>query len=148
MKVVFLQSIKGVAQTGDIKSVADGYARNFLFPKGIAVTATAETEKLAETLRNKKEADLATRKERGLEMVKKLEGLVLEIKEDANEQGHLYGSVTAKAIAQTLEHERGLNITADLINLEDHIKTVGTHEVEIEFHPEVKTKIKVMVSSA
>lgn len=147
MRVIFLQSIKGVAQTGDIKNVADGYARNMLFPKKIAKPADANAEKLAETLRNKRAVEYADQKERGLELVKQLESAILEIKEDANDQGHLYGSINEKSIAQALK-EKSLDISPDQINLARHIKTTGEHEVEIELHPEVKTKIKIIVTSA
>ena len=145
MKVIFLKNIKGVAQIGDIKNVADGYARNFLLPRKIAQLATAESNKLAETLRNTRELDFAHRKERGLELVKKLEGMTLEIKEDANDQGHLYGSISAKTIAQKLL-ENKINIPQEVINLKQHLKNVGQYEVELEFHPEVKTIIRVLVS--
>lgn len=146
MKVIFLQSIKGVAQTGDIKNVADGYARNMLFPKKIAKPADANAEKLAETLRNQRAMENANQKERGLELVKQLEGATLEIKEDANDQGHLYGSINEKSIAHALK-EKNLDISPDQINLAQHIKSVGEHEVEIELHPEVKTKLKIIVTS-
>ena len=146
MKVAFLQNIKGAGQIGDIKNVADGYARNFLLPKKLAVAATIQTEKLAETLKRKREYDDAARKERGLELVQKLANLSLEIKEDANDQGHLYGSVTAKTIAQAIR-AKGFDVTPELVNLANHIKTVGEHEVEIELHPEIKIKIKLVVSA-
>lgn len=146
MKVIFLQNIKGVARIGDIKEVAEGYARNFLLPKGFAKLALAGVEKLAETLKNKMVAESTLGKERGLELVQKLADLSLEIKEDTNDQGHLYGSVTAKMIVKELR-KKNFEIPEDFINLDKHIKTVGEYEVEIEFHPEVKTKIKVLVSS-
>lgn len=146
MRVIFLQSIKGVAQAGDIKNVADGYARNMLFPKKIAKSADVNAEKLAETLRNRRAVEYTNQKERGLELVKQLEGATLEIKEDANDQGHLYGSINEKSIVYALK-EKNFEISPDQINLARHIKTTGEHEVEIEFHPEVKTKIKIIVTS-
>ncbi len=145
MKVIFLQNIKGVAQIGNIKNVSDGYARNFLIPKNLAKPATAEAEKQAEILKKKGESDNLTSKESVVELAKTLEGLVLEITEDANEEGHLYGSVNAKKIAEELAKNK-IKIKEDLINLLEPIKMVGEHEVEIELHPEVKTKIKIRVS--
>ena len=147
MRVIFLDNIKGVAQIGDIKNVADGYARNFLLPKKLAIAATIQTEKQAETLKHKRELNEAARKERGLAMVQKLDGLTVEIKEDANDQGHLYGSVTAKTIAQAIR-AKGFDVAPELVNLVNHIKTVGEHEVEIELHPEIKTKIKLVISAS
>ena len=96
MRVIFLQNIKGVAQIGDIKNVSDGYARNFLIPKNLAKPATAEAEKQAEILKKKRESENLTNKESAVELAKTLEGFVLEVTEDANEEGHLYGSVNAK----------------------------------------------------
>ena len=145
MKVIFLQNIKGVAQIGNIKNVSDGYARNFLIPKNLAKPATAEAEKQAEILKKKGESDNLTSKESVVELAKTLEGLVLEITEDANEEGHLYGSVNAKKIAEELAKNK-IKIKEDLMNLLEPIKMVGEHEVEIELHPEVKTKIKIRVS--
>lgn len=154
MRVIFLQNIKGVAQIGDIKNVADGYARNFLFVKNLARSATADAEKQAEILKSKREKQHETSKEVALELAKKLEGLAMnssngvtvELKEDANEEGHLYGSVNEKKIIAALK-ERGIALKEESINLSQHIKTTGEHEVELDLHPEVKTKIKVLVST-
>ena len=146
MRVIFLKNIKGVAQIGDIKNVSDGYARNLLFPQKIAKPAGNEAEKLAETLRNKRLADLHLAKEQGIALAKKMEGLTVEIKGDANEQGHLYGSITEKHIAKALK-EKNFGISPEQINLPQHIKVAGEHEVEIELNPEVKAKIKVIVTS-
>ena len=146
MKVIFLQGIKGVAQAGDIKQVADGYARNALFPKKLAKPAGPEAEKLVETLRQQHAAELTANKERGMELAKKLAGMTLELHGDANDQGQLYGSINEKMIAQGLK-AKNFGIAQDQINLAEHIKTTGEHEVEIELHPEVKTKIKIIVTS-
>ncbi len=147
MRVIFLQNIKGIARMGDIKNVSDGYAHNFLFPKNLAKPATVETEKQAEALKKKRDSEDLTRKENALELAKTLEGLVLELTEDANEEGHLYGSVNAKIIAGELVKNK-IKIKEDSINLPEPIKTTGEHEVELELHPEVKVKIKIMVSAA
>src|SRR3989344_576763 len=147
MRVIFLQNIKGIAQIGDIKNVADGYARNFLFVKNLAKPATADAEKQAEALKSKREKQYETSKDDALELAKKLGGggLAVEIKEDANDEGHLYGSINEKKIAHALK-EQGIPLKEENINLPQHLKTVGEHEVEIELHPEVKTKIKVLIS--
>ncbi len=146
MKVIFLQNIKGVAKTGDVKDVLDGYARNFLLARKLAKPATPETVKQAETLKKKDAEAYVTSKEGALELTKRFEGLVLEMKEDANEEGHLYGSVNQKKIAHALK-EKGIKIREEQINLPEHRKTTGEHEVELELHPEVKVKIKVLVAT-
>jgi large subunit ribosomal protein L9 len=142
MRVVFLQNLKGVAKIGDIKNVNDGYARNFLLPKNVAKPATDGTVKQAENLKQKAGQAYVANKKEAEDLVQKFDGFVLEMKEDANDEGHLYGSVNEKKIAQAMKKER-LNISEDQINLPEHIKTIGEHEVEIELHPEVKTKLKI-----
>jgi len=92
------------------------------------------------------EFDVKT-KEKGIELAKKMENAVIEINGDANEQGHLYGSIDAKRIANEINNRYHLGISEDNINLPQHLKATGKHEVEIEFHPEVKTKMKVIVTS-
>ena len=144
MKVIFLQNIKGVAQIGDIKNVADGYARNFLLPKKMAQAADASSMKMAETLKAKREKQYETDKEGALELLKKLEGMTLEFHEGANDEGHLYGSVNEKKVVHALK-KQGISIKEENVNLPQHLKTSGGHEVEIDLHPEVKTKIKVII---
>lgn len=143
MKVIFLTNIKGVAQIGDIKEVADGYARNFLLPGKLAQPATAKAVKLAETLKIKRETELAKQKERGLALAEKLANLKLEIKKEANEQGHFYGSVSAKDVVWALTQQGVNEILPEQINLPVNLKKIGEYEIEIEFHPEVKSKLKV-----
>jgi len=146
MKIIFLQNIKGVARIGDVKNVADGYARNFLFPKKMAQPATPENLKNIESLAKKREEDYANKRERGLKLTEKMAGLELHVRQDANDQGHLYGSVDEKIIVKELK-KRGIEISPEEINLPSHMKEVGEHEVEIEFHHEVKAKFKVIVTS-
>ncbi len=145
MRVIFLQNIKGVAQIGDIKNVADGYARNFLFVKKMAVPATTNATKIVTELKLKREKQSETNKEQALDLIKKMSDITLELAEDANEEGHLYGSINEKKIIHALK-DRGVIIKEDQINMPQHLKTIGEHEVEIELHPEVKTKIKVLIT--
>ena len=99
MKVVFLQNIKGIAQIGDIKDVSDGHARNFLFPKKMAKPAVSNAIKEAGVLIKKREQGETLRKEMAQKLAQELQNVAFEIKEDANEEGHLYGSVNEKTIA-------------------------------------------------
>lgn len=146
MKVVFLQNIKGIAQIGDIKDVSDGHARNFLFPRKMAKPASGDTIKEAEVLIKKREQGETLRKDAAQKLAEELQNIAVEIKEDANEEGHLYGSVNEKVIAVALK-KKGFGIKEEEINLSEHIKKTGEHEVEIELHPEVKFKIKVIVAA-
>ncbi len=91
MKVVFLQNIKGIAQIGDIKDVSDGHARNFLFPRKMAKPAADNAIKEAADLIKKREQGETLRKEAAQKLAEELQNVALEIREDANEEGHLYG---------------------------------------------------------
>jgi large subunit ribosomal protein L9 len=146
MKVVFLKNIKGVAQIGDIKDVSDGHARNLLFPKGMAKPALSDAIKEAGVLIKKREQGETLRKEVAQKLAQELQGTALEIKEDANDEGHLYGSVNEKVIVAALK-EKGYGVKEEEVNLPEHIKKTGEHEVETELHPEVKFKLKVVVAA-
>ena len=130
---------------GDIKTVADGYARNFLLPRKLAKGATTQSLKEAELLKHKREAVDATRKERGERLVLELAGLELEFTEDANDDGHLYGSVHAEQIVEALE-KKGFKLTEDEINLGQPLKTVGEHEVEVEPYKDLKVILKIKIT--
>ncbi len=144
MKVLFLQNIKGVAQIGDIKNVSDGYARNYLLPRKVARSITPDSLVLSEKLKMSRVADDSNRKAHAEEIAKKLDGVVLEIHEDANSEGHLYGSVDEKKIVHEFKNI-GVNINIDDIKLSHHLKTVGEHAVELSVHPDIKTIVKVSV---
>lgn len=144
MRVIFLQNIKNVAQIGDIKNVSDGYARNFLLPNNLAKQATEKSQKEAELLKKKREATAELKKERALDLIGKLENVDLEISAEANEEGHLYGGINTTDISELLRSKK-FDITEDEINLPKPIKTIGEHDIELEFTPEIKTSIKLKV---
>ena len=131
MKVLFLKSIKGVAQVGDIKDMSDGYARNFLIPRKFAKAATATIEKEAEVLKSHRAATDTKNKAAAEELAKRLEGASIEITEEANAEGHLYGSVDQKKIVHALEKSLHIQLTEDQVELPHHIKTVGEHHVKL-----------------
>src|SRR4030043_1271113 len=102
MKVVFLQDVEGMAHIGDVKEVADGYGRNYLLPKKIALLATPGAIRQAETQRKVEVARLARQEAEMTELAKKLEAIGITIKMKAGEEGKLFGSVTTADIAQGL----------------------------------------------
>src|SRR3989344_5414457 len=146
MKVLFTQNIKNVALIGDVKEVSSGYARNFMFPNKFAKPATGGALKEVETLKKRRLAQEAATKKQAEEMVGMFEGLIIEITEDANEAGGLYGSITDERIAKELG-DRKIKVKPEHVNIAEPIKKVGEHEIEIELHPEVKAKIKVVVKA-
>ena len=142
--VIFLQNIRNVAQIGDIKEVADGYARNFLLPRKLAVLATANTIKMAEQLQQKRV--LETQKEEGIikQLMETLSGYILEIERAASEEGTLYDGLDAAEISGQLK-KKGFRIEPEQINLEAALKKVGSREIEIEFSKDKKTTLKVNI---
>lgn len=145
MKVLFLQNVKGVAQIGDIRNVSDGYARNFLLPRNIARKADAGSVKQAETLKLRREAEEIKSKAQAEELAKKLQDITIELHEDANDEGHLYGSVDAKHIAKAIQASHHITLSADQFNLQHHLKSIGEHIVEIDLHKDVKVSLKIEI---
>jgi len=144
MKVILLQDIKKLGKRRDIKSVADGYAKNYLFPNKLAVMATDdELEKLdefQELEEQQAEEDLL----KFQEIAGNLDGLEFEMAAKADETGKLFGSVTAAHIADKLK-ESGFEIEKDWIKLKEPIKELGEHELDVELPHNLEIKIKVVI---
>lgn len=144
MKVILLHDVKGLGKTNEIKEVSDGYVRNFLLPKGLAHLATPSA--LA-NLEKKIQSDvgrLQTGKERLVKLAKKLENQTIVIKEKAQENGKLYGSVNAERIAGVLQAS-GFEIKKDWILLQSPLKELGEFSVEIKFGENLQIKVKVLI---
>ena len=139
MKVVFLQDLPRVAQAGDIKEVANGYARNFLIPKGLAVVAKPGTTNLVAARQDKIDAELA-------ELAEKLEGLEITIKARAGAKDRLYGAITNDDIASELNKVTGLVIDKRKIELAKPIHQLGSYEVAIRLAKDIMPEIKVTVT--
>lgn len=147
MKVLFLQNIKGVAQIGDIKDVSDGYARNFLLPRKMAKPANAVAVKEAEELKKQREALAAKDKEQATTLIAQLNDVVIEITEDASDEGHLYGSIGSGRIADELKKQKGIAVRQEDMIMLHNLKTVGEHDVRIEPFKDISATIKVRISS-
>jgi len=145
MKVIFLQDVSGSGRAGEIKNVKDGFARNMLFPKGLAIEATKSNLDLLE----KKKADVQHKKDLEKEAAQKtagkLEGKTFKIAAKAGESGKLFGSVTAKDVAATLKTS-GHDIDKRKLSIKDDIKSYGTYEVEAKLHASVSAKFFINVS--
>lgn len=145
MKVILLKDDKKIGKKGQLINAKDGYARNFLFPQGIAIEATPENLKRLE--REKKH--LENLEKESLEyanlLAEKIEKATIEIKIKAGENGKLFGSVTSKEIASEYEKQHNLEIDKKKIDLKEPIKTVGTHLVAIKIHSDVTATMKVVV---
>lgn len=148
MKVILTQDVKAQGKKGQIVNVSDGYARNFLFPKGLAVVADA---KAMADIKNKEAAQqhrIEVEREEARELAKKLEPVVIKLKLQAGPDGRLFGSVTSKDIAEELEKLTGIKLDKKKIMLDDPIKSFGTYSVDVKLYTEIHGKINVVVSDA
>lgn len=145
MKVIFLQDVKGTAKKGDVKEVSDGYARNFLLGKGLAVEATAKnmSDLAGKKASEQHKADVA--KQEALDAAAKLKGKKVICKSKAGQGGKLFGSVTAANIAELIEQQLGVKTDKKKVSLDTEIKAFGTYSAEVKFMAGVSEKITVEV---
>ena len=145
MKVILLEDVKNVGKKGQLVNASDGYAKNFLFPKKLAVEATKsnmndlELKKKAEEKRKQQELEEAK------ELAKQLEAKEVLVSVKTGENGKTFGSVTNKEIAEALEKQTGLKIDKKKIVLEEPIKMVGSRTVIVKIHPQVNAEINVKI---
>ena len=147
MKVILLDNIKGVGKKDEIINASDGYARNYLLPKKLAVEANAEN---MAKLNNKKEAANYRKdveKQNAEELAKKLKGIMLKIKVKAGENGKIFGGVTSKEISENLKSQYNFDIDKKKIELKETIKTLGEFNVSIKLFEGVIANLKVEVIS-
>ncbi|WP_421723301.1 50S ribosomal protein L9 [Bauldia sp.] len=145
MDVILLERIARLGQMGDIVRVRDGYARNFLLPQGKALRSTSENRKRFDEQRAQLEARNLERKHEAEAVAEKLNGQSFIVIRQAGETGQLYGSVTARDLAEILD-EGGFTVSRSQINLNQPIKTIGMHTVAIALHAEVESEVTVNVA--
>ncbi len=143
-RVIFLQNIRNVAQIGDVKEVADGYARNFLLPRKLAVLATENALKMAEQLKQKRVLETQKEEAAVIQLMEQLSSYTLEIERAASEEGTLYDGLDAAEISGQLK-KQNFFIEPEQIILEASLKKVGAHEVQIEFGRNKKTPLKIEI---
>ena len=147
MRVLFLKEVAGTAHPGDVKEVAPGYARNFLFPQHLAVVAddrvVDQIRKREEAARRRAEKELTDAREAAARLRK----LTVTIYAKTGEGGRLFGSVTNSDVAQQLKREAGIDIDKRKIEIETPIKSLGPHEVSVELHPEITETLRVVVAA-
>lgn len=145
MKVIFTQDVKGSAKKGELKEVSDGYARNFLIPRGIAMAATADTLNTLKQQEKANKARIAAEKATALEVSKKLTGVQTVIKAKAGNGGKLFGAVTSQEISDALKAQHGIEIEKNKIVQADPIKAYGTYSVKAKLGYEITGEISVLV---
>ncbi len=144
MKVVLKQDVKGLGKKGELVNTSDGYARNFLFPKGLAVEANAQS---MTELRNREQAQkykIETETAAAKKAASEIQGKTLKIKAKAGQNGKLFGSVTSKEIAEKLKEEFKLDVDKRKVVVED-IKQFGTYEFEVKLYQGISAKLFVSV---
>ncbi len=148
MKVIFLQDVKGSGKKGEVKTVADGYARNMLLPKGYAVEATAKNMNLLEgqkaSAQHKIDLEIAAAKEAAA----KVKGKKVRISAKAGSNGKLFGSVTAGNVADALNDQFGVKVDKKKITLSTDIKNFGSYTAVIKFYNGISETIDIDVDEA
>ncbi|CUU08524.1 LSU ribosomal protein L9P [Candidatus Kryptobacter tengchongensis] len=144
MKVILRQDFENLGKFGDIVEVKEGYARNFLIPRKIALPATPGNIKMIETEKKQKAFKLERERLSAQQLAEKLSGIEITIPMRAGENERLFGSVTAQMIVNELE-KLGFEIDRRKILLDEPIKMLGKYEIPIRLHPDVSAKIKVNV---
>ena len=146
MKVILLVDVKGVGKKQEIVNVSDGYARNFLFPRRMAMDATPGA---AQELEKKQAAERARETERRLAAEKKassLRGKVVTVTAKCGSQGRLYGSITGEQVAAALLAQHGVEVDKKKIDLSEPVRTVGETEILVKLYPEISAKMTVRVT--
>ncbi len=145
MKVILLQDIKNVGKKDEIINSSDGYARNYLFPKKLAVEATKDNlnqlKARQETAKRKKEQE----KEEAKQLAEKLKKITLSIQVKAGENGKIFGGVTAKEIAENLKEQQNIEIDKKKIMVKETIKALGNYSVEIKLYEGISANLAVSV---
>lgn len=145
MKVILQQDVKGQGKKGQLVDVSDGYARNFLLPKKLAVIATAENLNTMKQQDKARRAQQAAEKAEAEALAKKLEGLMVKVPAKAGEGGRLFGAVTAKEVSEALAVQHGVNIAKTKLVLDEPIKACGGYQLKAKLGYEVTGTVNVMV---
>ena len=145
MKVILLQDIKGVGKKDEVIQASDGYARNFLLPRKMAVEANAENMAKLKGKKDSQNHKKELEKEEAQKIQKKLEGILLKIKVKAGENGKVFGGVTAKEISENLKAQYQIEVDKKKIDLKETIKTIGTQKVSIKLFEGIIGELRVDV---
>lgn len=147
MKVILKQDIKGVGKKDQIINANDGYARNYLFPKNLAVPADKGNMTNLQSKKSSEEHRKSLEKEEALKISKQIEGIILKLPVKSGENGKVFGSVTSKEIAENLEKQYKIKVDKKKVLLQDSIKELGMFNIEIKLYDGVIAKLKVNVIS-
>lgn len=147
MKVILLDNIKGVGKKDEVINASDGYARNFLFPKKLAVEANNENMNKLKAKKQSEQYKKDVDKENARNIAKKLDDIILIIKVKAGENGKIFGGVTSKEISEELNKQYKINVDKKKIVLSENIKNLGSFDINIKLYEGITGKLKVKVVS-
>lgn len=145
MKVILLEDVKGLGKKGEIVKAKDGYARNFLFPKNLAIEANSVNLKKNEDENNAKKAQKQKELEEAKLLAEKISNTTLTIKAKSAEDGKLFGSITSKDICVALKSNENIDVDKRKILLDQPIRNIGSIEVKIKIQPEIYGELKIKI---
>lgn len=147
MKIVLREDVENLGKKGDLVDVADGYARNYLVPRGLALRATTGIQKQADAMRRNRDAKDRRAREAAEAVASQLSGRTVTITARAGEAGKLFGSITAADIAEAVQGQLGVEIDRRRIGLDEPLKELGSVELPVRLHPDVTAQVTVEVSA-
>jgi large subunit ribosomal protein L9 len=145
MKLILTQEVEGLGAPGEIVEVKDGYGRNYLMPRGLAIGWTKGAEKQIQTIKRARDARAIKGKEHASEVKNQLEGLAVKLDVKAGGTGRLFGAVTPADVAGAIKSAGGPLVEKRAIEIATPIKTTGKHEVSVQLHPEVAATVNLEV---
>lgn len=145
MKLVLTQDVPSLGKAGDVKEVAGGYARNYLLPRKLAVAATEEELRRVEQRREAAARQQEKLRAQHQSLADKLAGVTVTLKAKVGDQSRLYGSITAKDLADALHDQAKIDVDRRIIELEDPIRTLGAHHVPVHVAGDLRPQITVVV---
>ena len=148
MKIILTQEVRDIGAPGDVVDVADGYARNYLIPRGVALRATKGTLKQVDTIRRTREVREVRNLEQAQQIAGQLAALKIRVQAKAGEGGRLFGQVTPAQIAEAVAKAGGPKIDKKRLHLDEPVKSLGAHRAHLRLHPEVEAEIEIEVLRA
>lgn len=148
MRVVLRADFDTLGKKGDIVDVADGFARNFLLPKGHAIKASAGVEAQAGAMRRSRDLKDAKDREAGETIARKLVPMVIKVAARAGNEGKLFGSITSQDVVAAVAEQAGVELDRRKVQLDDPVRTIGTHEIPVKLHSDVQFRITLEVTSS
>jgi large subunit ribosomal protein L9 len=148
MKIILTQEVRNIGAPGDVVDVADGYARNYLIPRSLALRATRGTLKQVDTIRRTREVREVRNLEQAQAIAEKLGSLKIRVQAKAGDGGRLFGQVTTSQIAEAIAKAGGPKIDRKRLHLDAPVKSLGAHRAQLRLHPEVEAEIEIEVVRA